>query len=77
MIQRSYLEVIKKRLSEPVKQIQVLAGPRQVGKTTLVRQVLDLSKMPHKYISADAIATSNQEWINAVWNDARIALKNM
>jgi len=74
-IQRSYLEAIKSRLFESVKQIQVLAGPRQVGKTTLVRQVLEVCKLPNKYLSADAIAASDQGWLNAVWNEARIAQK--
>jgi hypothetical protein len=75
-IQRTYLEVIKNRLLEPVKQIQVLAGPRQVGKTTLVRQALEVCNMPYKYISADAVAASDYGWLNTVWNDARLAQKN-
>jgi hypothetical protein len=33
--------------------IQVLAGPRQVGKTTLVRQVLAATVLPSHYASAD------------------------
>ena len=33
--------------------LQVLAGPRQVGKTTVVRQVMAASKMPAHYASAD------------------------
>ncbi len=74
-IQRSYLETIKSRLFEPVRQIQVLAGPRQVGKTTLVRQVLEVSQMANKYISADAIAAGDQGWLNVVWNEARVAQK--
>ena len=37
--------------------IQVLAGPRQVGKTTLVRQVLAATELPSHYASADATET--------------------
>lgn len=34
------MKVLMNRLAEPRRSIQVLAGPRQVGKTTLVRQAL-------------------------------------
>ncbi|TAG04702.1 MAG: ATP-binding protein [Betaproteobacteria bacterium] len=41
MYSRSHLETLKARLSEPlVRSIQILAGPRQVGKTTLIRDLL-------------------------------------
>lgn len=39
--QRPATRVLKTRLQEKPARIQILAGPRQVGKTTLVRQVLD------------------------------------
>jgi predicted AAA+ superfamily ATPase len=41
------------RLREQRRFIQVLAGPRQVGKTTLVTQVLERLALPHRYASAD------------------------
>ncbi|OYU96865.1 MAG: AAA family ATPase [Bacteroidetes bacterium B1(2017)] len=74
-IQRSYLELIKSRLFEPIRQIQVLAGPRQVGKTTLVRQVLEVCQIPNKYVSADAIAAGDQGWLDTIWNEARVFQK--
>ena len=40
MSQRSELERLKKRLEEPCKFIQILTGPRQVGKTTLLSQLI-------------------------------------
>ncbi len=40
MFQRSEYQIIKKRIEEPRKFIQVVMGPRQVGKSTVVRQVL-------------------------------------
>jgi len=39
--ERAMLTVLKSRLAEPRRFIQVLAGPRQVGKTTLVLQLRD------------------------------------
>ena len=38
MMQRAYFQEIKNRVKEPRKFIQVLYGPRQVGKTTLIKQ---------------------------------------
>lgn len=43
-----------KRLEEPVRWIHIVAGPRQVGKTTLVRQVLgEFPSHRRLYVSAD------------------------
>ena len=41
------------RLREPRRFIQVVSGARQVGKTTLVRQVMDRLGSPARYASAD------------------------
>jgi uncharacterized protein len=38
---RTVWKALEARLAEPPKFLQILAGPRQVGKSTLVRQVLD------------------------------------
>ncbi|MCK7531755.1 MAG: AAA family ATPase [Marinilabiliales bacterium] len=38
--------------------IQVIAGPRQVGKTTLISQLLGRLEIPSKYISADGAEAS-------------------
>jgi len=50
---RPQFKVVLARLAEPRRFIQVLAGPRQVGKTTLVRQVLEHVPDPIHYASAD------------------------
>ncbi len=42
MFKRSEYQVINERLKEPRKFIQVVMGPRQVGKSTVVKQVLPL-----------------------------------
>lgn len=42
-----------KRLQEPRRFIQSLIGPRQVGKTTLSRQVMDDLGKPSRYVTAD------------------------
>jgi predicted AAA+ superfamily ATPase len=40
-------------LAEPRRFVQVVAGPRQVGKSTLVQQVTAELDVPVRYVSAD------------------------
>lgn len=77
MFQRSYSQRITDRLKEPKAFIQVLMGPRQVGKSTLVGQVLDQLNVPHAFVSADAVAKSGETWLEEQWQAARIQLKSM
>ena len=44
---RKHFNTLKERILEPRKFLQVLAGPRQVGKSTLVGQVLAQVDIPH------------------------------
>ena len=53
MTRQTLHDELLKRLREKRRFLQVLAGPRQVGKTTLVRQVIKASKLPAHYASAD------------------------
>jgi len=46
MIERVQLQEITKRTLEPRKFIQVLMGPRQVGKTTMAAQMLKKVRIP-------------------------------
>jgi len=59
------------RLHESRRFIQVLYGPRQVGKTTAIRQVLDGIKLPSHYVSADQPALRDLEWLEEQWELAR------
>ena len=61
-----------KRLKEKRRFIQVLSGPRQVGKTTVVRQVMEASKLPVQYASADEPAGRDRTWLEQQWDIARI-----
>ena len=70
--QRAEKEIIQKRLQdEPRRFIQVIYGPRQVGKTTLVRQVIRDLKFPYSLVAADAVAATDQVWIAQQWESAR------
>lgn len=44
---------LARRLAEPRRFIQVVAGARQVGKTTLVQQVTETAGIPVRFASAD------------------------
>ena len=71
--ERFHLPILKKRLeNEPKPFIQVIYGPRQVGKTTLVRQLLNQTELPWHYSSADGVAASDAVWISQQWEAARI-----
>jgi hypothetical protein len=50
----------------------VLAGPRQTGKTTLVRQVADSLTFPVHIASADSPTLRSTEWIEQQWDIARL-----
>jgi hypothetical protein len=51
---------------------QVLTGPRQVGKTTIARQVMDKLSFPFIYASADSPLPPGPEWIESQWRRAEI-----
>ncbi len=61
------------RLAEPRRFLQVVAGARQVGKTTLVGQVLDRLDIPNVFVSADEPTLGDTAWLAAQWERARVA----
>lgn len=71
MYKRAEYQLIKERLNEPRKFIQVLSGPRQVGKSTVVKQVLKDLDTPYQLFSADHVPASNREWISDCWTTVR------
>ncbi|MBR6251131.1 MAG: ATP-binding protein [Bacteroidales bacterium] len=64
-------QTIASRTNEPRKFIQVIMGPRQVGKSTTVKQVLKDSQLPYLSYSADNVPVSNTSWISDCWAAAR------
>ena len=64
--------VLARRLKEPRRFLQVVAGPRQVGKSTLVQQVCDGLRVPVRYVSADEPTLRGTEWIRQQWEAARL-----
>lgn len=65
---------LEARLAESRRFIQVVSGPRQVGKTTLVLQVTEQSGLATRFASADEPTLRGQEWIAQQWDAARLSL---
>ena len=74
MFERHHLQTLIKRMQEPRRFLQVIMGPRQVGKTTLVTQLTAQVKIAYHFVSADAIAAGNKIWLEQQWETARIKL---
>lgn len=72
---RPILKTIHSRLEEKRRFIQVLSGPRQAGKTTLIRQFMAGTAMPHHYVSADEPSLRDTSWIETQWEIGRLAAK--
>jgi uncharacterized protein len=66
---------LRRRLAEPRRFIQVVAGPRQVGKTTLVQQLMGEIGPELCYASADEPTLRGREWIEQQWEAARLTAK--
>lgn len=60
-----------RRLLEPRRFIQVVAGARQVGKTTLAGQAARQSGLPTRHASADQPTLRGPSWIEQQWEAAR------
>jgi len=73
-MERIYVQELLDRLSEKRRFIQVLLGPRQVGKTTIVKQLTKKLTIPHIFISADESLDSDGIWIEQQWQSLRLRM---
>lgn len=71
MYKRAEYQLIKGRLNEPRKFIQVVMGARQIGKSTVVKQVLKDIDVPYQFYSADNVPATNSTWISNCWAAVR------
>lgn len=75
MFQRNQVAILRQRLQEPRRFIQILSGPRQTGKTTIARQVLNAWNGGRTwYASADEPTLQNEAWLEQQWELARLRL---
>ena len=66
---------IQSRINEPRSKIQVIVGPRQVGKSTLIGQILDECSFPHESYSADDIVNADANWLLQIWETQRLKME--
>jgi uncharacterized protein len=76
MYKRPMHDELLRRIKEPRRFIQVLAGPRQTGKTTIARQVQKDHDMPSHYATADEPALKDRSWIEQQWETARALVRS-
>jgi hypothetical protein len=69
---RPQTAVLGRRLRETRRFIQAVTGPRQVGKTTLVRHVVEASHIAARFASADEPTLRGRDWIEQQWDSARL-----
>src|SRR4030042_2466930 len=72
MYHRPVYQILFARLKDPRKCLQVLAGPRQTGKTTLIHQAMDELKIPKHYASADEPTLQSRAWIEQQFEVGRL-----
>lgn len=76
MFKRAEFQIIKSRLEEPRKFIQVVMGARQIGKSTVVKQVLKELNQPFQLFSADNVPATSSAWISNCWAATRSLMQN-
>lgn len=76
MYKRAEYQVIRRRIEEGRKFIQVVMGARQIGKSTVVKQVLKDLDIPYQFFSADNVPATNGAWISNCWAAVRSLKEN-
>ena len=76
MYKRAEYQKIKSRLEEERTFIQVVMGARQIGKSTVVKQVLKDLSLPYQFYSADNVPATNTAWISNCWAATRSLKEN-
>jgi len=75
MFKRMLVNQLKDRMKENRRFMQVVVGPRQTGKTTVISQVLESLGKPYHIVSADDPIVVSLEWIRNEWEKARLMEK--
>jgi len=69
---RAIVEELATALEGKVPLLQVIVGPRQVGKTTAAEQLVDVLRWPTVFAVADAPLPPGPEWLETQWRRARL-----
>ncbi len=68
---RDFTKKLEERLSEYLNFIQVVIGPRQVGKTTGLQQIVNQWTGSSLFVTADEIITPSADWLGLKWQQAK------
>ena len=68
--QRSFVNQLAKRLRAESVLIQVLVGPRQVGKATGVQQLISQYELNAHYANVDDLFVGDRSWLIEQWQQA-------
>lgn len=74
MYQRRHLNILKSRMAEPRRRMQIVMGPRQVGKSTLVGQFTEGVSVPFDFFAADGVNRFDSSWIPNKWQQVRMRM---
>lgn len=70
LIQASFIQDLRENIERSNEYLQVILGPRQVGKTTGILAFLKNSKRSYLYFTADDILSPSGSWIETIWQEA-------
>lgn len=74
MYQRRHLNILTSRMAEPRRRMQIVMGPRQVGKSTLVGQFTEGISVPFDFFAADGVNRFDSSWIPNKWQQVRMRM---
>lgn len=61
-------------MAEPRRRMQIVMGPRQVGKSTLVGQFTEGVSVPFDFFAADGVNRFDSSWIPNKWQQVRMRM---
>ena len=61
-------------MAEPRRRMQIVMGPRQVGKSTLVGQFTEGISVPFDFFAADGVNRFDSSWIPNKWQQVRMRM---
>jgi hypothetical protein len=67
---RNFELILEQRLRERLNFMQIVVGPRQVGKTTGVERIFMAWSGAKKFVSADLPTPPDHSWLELQWNEA-------
>lgn len=68
-----YIDILE-RINERRSKLQVIVGPRQVGKSTLIGQVVEACSIPCDSVSADDVVGAGANWLAQTWEAERMKM---